>query len=174
MFPSPQLPNPRPTRNRYPRIKLQDSLPTNFLAEAPHCCDCLGIPVRTQTRHRRHTISLSPRTHLNSLTKGRDSKPPLMLSWTLSCSEVASKGHHQLSNSAPTCISVTFSPRFLIVVCTKLSIKPWPVTVAGLPLYLTADHDAPPINLGENSRGPKISIDTTLLRWQTPDLQAFK
>ena len=74
----------------------------------------------------------------------------------------------------PTAFKLSFAPPFLIVACKILPKKPWPVTVAGMPLYLTTDGDTAPMDMGVFSQGPKLSIDYTISRWRTPDLQTFQ
>ena len=74
----------------------------------------------------------------------------------------------------PTCFKLSFQPPFLVVACTTLPAKPWPVTLAGLPLYLTTDGAASPMNRGQTAFGPKASIDAIISRWNTPDLETFK
>jgi hypothetical protein len=182
MFSSPQLPNPQPTyraksvspykTSRFSPYKLSSRSSSLLqLSGHPHAHPnppppAYDVPVTSNTSQFTHEGErFEATTHVKldfELFRSGEQRTP------------STEQFRAIMSLFPTCISVTFSPPFLIVVCTKLPIKPWPVTVAGLPLYLTADHDASPINLGKNSRGPKISIDTTLLRWQTPDLQAFK
>ena len=82
--------------------------------------------------------------------------------------------HRAIMSLFPTCFKLSFSPPFLVVACTKLPAKPWPVTVAGLPLYLTSDGEAFPMDPGISSRGPKAHVDATITRWQTPDLAIFQ
>ncbi|CAF9931446.1 MAG: hypothetical protein HETSPECPRED_007872 [Heterodermia speciosa] len=74
----------------------------------------------------------------------------------------------------PTAFKLSLSWLFLVVVCKQLPAKPWPVTIAGLPLYLTTDPDAEPMNYGLTARGPKLSVDSTIIRWQTPSMQTFQ
>ena len=74
----------------------------------------------------------------------------------------------------PTSFKLSFASPFLVIACAKLPPKPWPVTVAGMPLYLTTDGEASPLDCGLSSRGPKTSMEATIERWQTPDLDTFK
>lgn len=74
----------------------------------------------------------------------------------------------------PTCEKLVFSPPFLVVVCSTLPEKPWPTTVAGLPLFLTNDPEEEPMDLGITCSGPKITIDASILPWQTPTMHVFK
>ena len=74
----------------------------------------------------------------------------------------------------PTSFKISLKSVFLIVACIKLPAKPWPTTVAGLPLYLTTDADAEPMDCGLTSRGPKLSVDSSITRWHTPSMQAFQ
>lgn len=74
----------------------------------------------------------------------------------------------------PTCQKLSFASPFLIITCRKLPAKPWPVTVAGLPLYMTTDDGASPMDRMQIARGPKVSVDATIQSWQTPDLDIFK
>ena len=73
----------------------------------------------------------------------------------------------------PSSYRMSIRPPFLIVFCKKLPPKPWPVSVAGLPLFLT-DNNESPINYGISSRGPKASVKSSISLWKTPDLGAFQ
>ena len=74
----------------------------------------------------------------------------------------------------PTSYRMTLRPPFLIIYCTKLPPKPWPVSVAGLPLFLTDKEDVLPMDWGLPGRGPKATINSSISRWTTPDLKAFE
>jgi len=73
----------------------------------------------------------------------------------------------------PTCFAVAAAPPFLVVRVKALPPKPWPVTVAGLPLYLTTDANEGPMDLGTRAQGPKLSISADLGLWKTPNREAF-
>ncbi|KAL9097643.1 MAG: hypothetical protein Q9163_006330 [Psora crenata] len=73
----------------------------------------------------------------------------------------------------PSSYRMSIRPPFLIVFCKKLPPKPWPVSVAGLPLFLTDDNESP-INYGLSSHGPKASVKSSISLWKTPDLGAFR
>ena len=64
----------------------------------------------------------------------------------------------------PTCYKLSFAPPFLLLACTKLPPKPWPVTVAGMPLYLTTDAEESPLDMGLGGRGPKAFVDAIIMR----------
>ncbi|KAL8998925.1 MAG: hypothetical protein Q9169_002144 [Polycauliona sp. 2 TL-2023] len=74
----------------------------------------------------------------------------------------------------PTCHTATFQPPFLTIVCSTLPTKPWPATVAGLPLFLTDDPEEEPMDYGIMCSGPKITIDASIERWQTPTTTVFQ
>lgn len=74
----------------------------------------------------------------------------------------------------PTCFRLSFTPPFLVVACSELPSKPWPVTVAGMPLYLTTDAECSPMDLGLSASGPKASVEASIQRWQTPEIETFK
>lgn len=74
----------------------------------------------------------------------------------------------------PTSFLLSFSPPFLVVACLKLPAKPWPITVAGIPLYLTTDAKSSPMNFGLDGRGLKAYTDANIDRWKTPDMETFK
>ncbi|KAI9767362.1 MAG: hypothetical protein M1840_005772 [Geoglossum simile] len=61
-----------------------------------------------------------------------------------------------LSNLFPTQYSVGVYGFFLIVRVRKLPPKPWPLTVAGLPFYITTDEWEYPWVRGKFGRGPKV------------------
>lgn len=65
----------------------------------------------------------------------------------------------------PTCFRLSFTPPFMIVACSELPAKPWPVTVAGMPLYLTTDGECSPMDLGLSASGPKASVEASIQRW---------
>ncbi|KAL8705974.1 MAG: hypothetical protein Q9201_000968, partial [Fulgogasparrea decipioides] len=73
----------------------------------------------------------------------------------------------------PTCFGFSFAPPFLVIRCNTLPPKPWPVTVAGLPLYLTNDPNEQPMDIGVTAQGPKLSIEAETGLWRTPSRQAF-
>lgn len=86
----------------------------------------------------------------------------------------SSEQSHAIMDLFPTSFKVSLTSVFLVVVCKELPAKPWPVTVAGLPLYLTTDTDAEPMDCGLTGRGPKLSVDSSISRWHTPSMQAFQ
>ena len=73
----------------------------------------------------------------------------------------------------PSSYRMSIRPPFLIVFCKELPPKPWPLSVAGLPLFLT-DHNESPINYGLYSHGPAASVKPSISLWKTPDLGAFQ
>lgn len=74
----------------------------------------------------------------------------------------------------PTSFRLSFAPPFLLIACRKLPAKQWPITVAGMPLFLTTDGEASAMDYGLGGSGPKASIGATIVRWTTPDLDTFK
>ncbi|KAL8667783.1 MAG: hypothetical protein Q9202_000247 [Teloschistes flavicans] len=58
----------------------------------------------------------------------------------------------------PTTFKISFSSPFLVIFCRVLPAKPWPVTVAGMPLWLTDDEKAKPMDIGIGTRGPKVVL----------------
>lgn len=74
----------------------------------------------------------------------------------------------------PTCTKLQFCPPFMAIVCSTLPPKPWPVTVAGIPVFFTSEPDQLPMDIGITSHGPKVTIDVNVQRWVTPGLTAFK
>ncbi|KAL8816349.1 MAG: hypothetical protein Q9191_008347 [Dirinaria sp. TL-2023a] len=77
-------------------------------------------------------------------------------------------------NLFPTAYRVSFAPPFLVVVCKILPPQPWPVTVAGMPLFLTDDEKVEPMEIGLYGHGPKVTTKSPINGWQTPNLSAFK
>ena len=73
----------------------------------------------------------------------------------------------------PSCTCLTTRPPFLIVCCQRLPPKPWPVTLAGLPLYLTSDPDAEPRDIGNLGLGPGLTVDAKIHRTLLPGLETF-
>lgn len=74
----------------------------------------------------------------------------------------------------PTAFNLSLQNPFIVVTCKKLPPKPWPLTVAGMPLYLTTDPNTTPLKLGLGARGPKLEIDHLIRRYENPTLQTFK
>ena len=68
----------------------------------------------------------------------------------------------------PTCYAVAHMAPFLVVRVKDLPPKPWPVTIAGLPLYLTQSLDDNPMDWGERASGPKLQIAADLGLWRSP------
>ena len=61
----------------------------------------------------------------------------------------------------PNRTSVKAMLSFLVVTCKTLPPRPWPLTVAGLPLYLTTENNEP-LDLGLRMRGPKTRLDVEI------------
>ena len=74
----------------------------------------------------------------------------------------------------PTSYEVVSQPPFIIVRCQQLPPRPWPVTIAGLPLFLTTDKHAEPMNIGRESGGPLCQVQSAMSKWKTPSLEVFK
>ncbi|KAL8947068.1 MAG: hypothetical protein Q9183_007830, partial [Haloplaca sp. 2 TL-2023] len=73
----------------------------------------------------------------------------------------------------PTCFCVEHAPPFLVLRCQTLPPKPWPVSLAGLPLYLTTEFSEYPIFMGVRAFGPKLHLDAEIRMWKTPDTSTF-
>ncbi|MCJ1471191.1 hypothetical protein MMC07_009839 [Pseudocyphellaria aurata] len=43
-----------------------------------------------------------------------------------------------------------------------------------MPLYLTTEAECSPMDLGISAGGPKASVEASIQRWQTPDIEIFK
>lgn len=74
----------------------------------------------------------------------------------------------------PTSFQLTFTPPFLIIACFKLPAKPWPVTVAGMPLYLTTDKECSPMDLGRTASGSKAYVEASIEPWQMLEIETFE
>lgn len=59
----------------------------------------------------------------------------------------------------PTAFNLSIQNPLIVVTCLQLPPKPWPLTIAEMPLYLTTDSNTIPLKLGLGARGPKIEID---------------
>ncbi|KAL8869498.1 MAG: hypothetical protein Q9174_004228 [Haloplaca sp. 1 TL-2023] len=70
----------------------------------------------------------------------------------------------------PTCFAVEHAAPFLTLRCTKLPPKPWPVSIAGIPLFLTTDSE---LFLGIRAYGSELHLEAEIHRWRTPDSQIF-
>ena len=73
----------------------------------------------------------------------------------------------------PTCFRLKTQPPFIVVCCETLPPKPWPVTLAGLALYLTSDSNVEPLDIGLQSLGPDLAIPAEIHRTQLPKLETF-
>lgn len=74
----------------------------------------------------------------------------------------------------PTAFKLSLQNPFLVVTCVQLPPKPWPLTVAGMPLYLTTDPNATPLKLGLGAKGSRLNIDDDFKRYDQPTLETFK
>lgn len=74
----------------------------------------------------------------------------------------------------PTAFKLSLQNTFIVVNCTQLPPKPWPLTVAGMPLYLTTDPNTIPLKLGLGARGAKLEIGHPIKRYEHPTLETFK
>ena len=73
----------------------------------------------------------------------------------------------------PTCYAVGHLPPFLVIRVQELPPKPWPISVAGLPLFLTESLDEQPLDWGIMTAGPKVDISAELCLWKNPSLDAI-
>ncbi|KAL8713201.1 MAG: hypothetical protein Q9220_002722 [cf. Caloplaca sp. 1 TL-2023] len=74
----------------------------------------------------------------------------------------------------PTSTALNWIPPFIVVVCDVLPPKPWPITVAGVALYLTDDpEDLFPIPVGVSARGANIDLPIELSLWGIPGHAAW-
>jgi len=74
----------------------------------------------------------------------------------------------------PTCFAIILRSPFVVVACRALPAEPWPVTVAGMPLYLTTNAKDVPIVHGKSFSGPETSVESRLEETRTPGLDTFK
>ncbi|KAI5780476.1 hypothetical protein EDC01DRAFT_730687 [Geopyxis carbonaria] len=63
----------------------------------------------------------------------------------------------------PDTIAITFSAPFLVVRCRKLPPMPWPISIAGVPLWFTKDLAALPIEFGMPGLGREVSFTSAVL-----------
>jgi hypothetical protein len=73
----------------------------------------------------------------------------------------------------PTTYSIGFLPPVLVIRCTKLPPKPWPVTIAGVPAWFTSDESTYPIPLGMVGLKGNALADHVLPLWKTPTTSEF-
>ena len=73
----------------------------------------------------------------------------------------------------PTAFSLSIQNPLMIIVCSQLPPKPWPLTVAGMPIYITNDRNKTPLRLGLGARGATINIDDPIKRYAKPSLDTF-
>ena len=65
-------------------------------------------------------------------------------------------------------------PPILIVRCHQLPPKPWPLTVAGLPLWLTTEPEGQPLRSGQAAGAVPIKLNADIVLWETPGLETLK
>ncbi|KAL8839278.1 MAG: hypothetical protein Q9170_001795 [Blastenia crenularia] len=89
---------------------------------------------------------------------------------------IAPKGHQLIAirNLFPTAYNISLQTPFIVVTCHELPQKPWPVTVAGLALFLTTDRHKLAMDCGQTSFGPAITVDATIDADRTPGLGVFE
>ncbi|KAI9056240.1 hypothetical protein LZ554_001168 [Drepanopeziza brunnea f. sp. 'monogermtubi'] len=69
----------------------------------------------------------------------------------------------------PTMQQMGYRYPYLVITVTELPAQPWPVTLAGLPLWLADKPDGgPPMNLGLHGRGLSISVDGEICNFHVP------
>ena len=78
----------------------------------------------------------------------------------------------QIMSLFPNCTSVKIMLSFLVVTCKTLPPRPWPLSVAGLPLYITTENKEP-LDLGLRMTGPKLRLEAEMRLWKTPEKDTF-
>ena len=76
-------------------------------------------------------------------------------------------------NLFPTCFGLDIAPPFLVVRCRSLPPKPWPVTAADVPLFLTMDETSRPFDNGARAIGPRLNIPVDIQAGHTPAVTTF-
>ena len=74
----------------------------------------------------------------------------------------------------PNCHAVELSPPYLVLRFSQLPPKPWPLSAAGLPLYLTTDKYEDPEDFGLMGRAGTLSITPSPVLWKTPTSTMIK
>jgi hypothetical protein len=74
----------------------------------------------------------------------------------------------------PNCHAVGLSPPYLVLRFSQLPPKPWPLSAAGLPLYLTTDQYGDPEDFGLIGRAGTLSITPSPVLWKTPTSAMIK
>ena len=74
----------------------------------------------------------------------------------------------------PDYTDLSFRPPFIVIRFETLPPKPWPVTLAGLALYFTADPLIHPLNRGLGGLGPGLEIAADIPRTELPTLDIFE
>ena len=73
----------------------------------------------------------------------------------------------------PTCYAETLMNPLLILHYETLPPRPWPLTIAGLPVYLTTELKLSPLPLGLPAGGSPLEIGATVCLWKTPTVDAM-
>lgn len=73
----------------------------------------------------------------------------------------------------PTCYAATLMNPLLILHYETLPPRPWPLTIAGLPVYLTTELKLSPLPLGLPAGGYPLEIGATVCLWKTPTVDAM-
>lgn len=73
----------------------------------------------------------------------------------------------------PTCYAATLMNPLLILHYETLPPRPWPLTIAGVPVYLTTELELSPLPLGLPAGGSALEIGATVCLWKTPTVDAM-
>lgn len=73
----------------------------------------------------------------------------------------------------PTCYAATLMNPLLILHYETLPPRPWPLTIAGLPVYLTTELKLSPLPRGLSASGSPLEIGATVCLGKTPTVDAM-
>lgn len=73
----------------------------------------------------------------------------------------------------PTCYAATLMNPLLILHYETFPPRPWPLTIAGLPVYLTTELKLSPLPRGLSAGGSPLEIGATVCLWKTPTVDAM-
>lgn len=119
--------------------------------------------------------SLPPRIHPGGNAKSQ--RLHVQLSFTLyqngTQRNPTQKELEEIFSVFPTCIGVMLMNPLLILQFETLPDRPWPLTIAGMPVYLTTHPEEFPLELGLLAAGAPLKLPCELQRWKTPSVNAM-
>ncbi|KAI9764730.1 MAG: hypothetical protein M1840_008122 [Geoglossum simile] len=74
----------------------------------------------------------------------------------------------------PTCYASSIMSPILVLRYRELPPKPWPLTIAGLPVWITKDPESLPLTIGLPGHALPIDLDVEINLWETPKKETVR